>query len=140
MKSSLGVITTIPFVCSFLDNLKPAALNETEVEETLKQEFVAQQLLKMCGSLDLSDEVGRCVCSRCVWKCSGRAVEFKSTEFNFKRPHRDQGLYSVGSYSAERYPQSVFDGDQSSTHREKRFRISYDLFLFYFDAGSNLMG
>ncbi|XP_071792780.1 condensin complex subunit 3-like [Asterias amurensis] len=47
------------YLRSFLDNLKPAALNETEVEETLKQEFVAQQLLKMCGSLDLSDEVGR---------------------------------------------------------------------------------
>ena len=46
---------------SFLDELKPAALNETEVEETLKQEFVAQQLLQLARILDLSDEVGRSV-------------------------------------------------------------------------------
>ncbi|XP_022086528.1 condensin complex subunit 3-like isoform X2 [Acanthaster planci] len=47
------------YIRSFLDKLKSTALNETEVEETLKQEFVAQQLLRLCGILDLSDEVGR---------------------------------------------------------------------------------
>ncbi|XP_038070751.1 condensin complex subunit 3-like isoform X1 [Patiria miniata] len=47
------------YIRSFLEKLKPTALNETEVEETLKQEFVAQQLLQLCGILDLSDEVGR---------------------------------------------------------------------------------
>ena len=34
-------------------------MDEDEVEETLKKEFIAKQLLHIANLLDLSDEVGR---------------------------------------------------------------------------------
>ena len=44
---------------SFLKTLKSEAMDEDEVEETLKKEFIAKQLLHIANLLDLSDEVGR---------------------------------------------------------------------------------
>ncbi|KAJ8026278.1 Condensin complex subunit 3 [Holothuria leucospilota] len=47
------------YVYSYVKEMKPRALNETELERTLEQEFVSAQLLKIAGLMDFSDEVGR---------------------------------------------------------------------------------
>lgn len=44
---------------SYIKKMKPRALNETELERALEQEFVSAQLLKIAGLMDMSDEVGR---------------------------------------------------------------------------------
>nr|XP_006813156.1 PREDICTED: condensin complex subunit 3-like [Saccoglossus kowalevskii] len=46
------------YVQSYMVKIKPSK-NLDNVEETLRQEFIAQQLLILAGVLDLTDEVGR---------------------------------------------------------------------------------
>ncbi|XP_077992118.1 condensin complex subunit 3-like [Glandiceps talaboti] len=46
------------YVQDYMEKIKPSE-NIGNVEETLKQEFIAQQLLLLIGVLDLSDEFGR---------------------------------------------------------------------------------
>ncbi|XP_071948625.1 condensin complex subunit 3-like [Antedon mediterranea] len=47
------------YIYNYLKKLKVPSLDVTKVEETLKSEFIGQQLLMLADILDLSDEVGR---------------------------------------------------------------------------------
>ncbi|XP_071828621.1 condensin complex subunit 3-like [Apostichopus japonicus] len=47
------------YIHTYMKKIKPRALNETEIERALEQEFVSAQLLKIASLMDMSDEVGR---------------------------------------------------------------------------------
>ena len=66
---SIGIYTTsmcvcVHYVCSYVEwELLPAE----EMEETMQKQFVCQQLLSIILVMDLSDEVGKCVCVCVCW-------------------------------------------------------------------------